>query len=133
MVWFSRITSSVHHVCKDPKGKQSEDCLTLSVFKPQNADASKQLPVLVWTHGGGFNVGSSDGSFVPSMVGNAPHDFIGVTFKYRLGALGFLPSNLTHKAGLLNLGLEDQVMAYGWVQKYIELFGGDPNKVTVGL
>jgi acetylcholinesterase len=113
------------------KGKQSEDCLTLSVFKPQNADPRQRLPVLIWTHGGGFNVGSGGGSFVPAMVGNAPHDYIAVTFNYRLGAFGFLPSNLTEKAGLLNLGLEDQVMAYEWVQKHIGIFGGDPTKITV--
>lgn len=113
------------------QGKQDEDCLTLSVFKPQNADPSHKLPVLIWTHGGGFNVGSGGGSFIPVMVGNAPLDFIAVTFNYRLGAFGFLPSNLTQEAGLLNLGLEDQVMAYEWVQKYIGMFGGDPTKVTV--
>lgn len=115
-----------------PKENQSEDCLTLSVFKPQKQADANRLPVLIWTHGGAFNSGSGgEHGILPSMVGNAPRDFIGVTFNYRLGALGLLPSNLTHKAGLLTLGLEDQRMAYEWVQKYIELFGGDPGQVTV--
>jgi acetylcholinesterase len=65
------------------------------------------------------------------MVGNAPQDFIGVSINYRLGAFGFLPSSLTHRAGLLNIGLMDQKLAYEWVQQYIELFGGDPDRVTV--
>jgi carboxylesterase type B len=111
---------------------QSEDCLTLSVFRPQSDDDDKKLPVLIWTHGGAFNSGSGgENGILASMIGNSPHDFIGVAFNYRLGALGFLPSQLTHEAGLLNLGLKDQRMAYEWVQKYIGLFGGDPDKVTV--
>lgn len=30
-----------------------------------------------------------------------------------------------------NLGLYDQVLALNWVKKYIEHFGGDPNKITI--
>lgn len=115
---------------KDGEQAQSEDCLTLSVFKPQKTKA-KKLPVLIWTPGGSFNMGRGNGPMVPGMVGNSQEDFIGVTINYRLGALGFLPSTLTKKAGLLNLGLADQLMAYEWVKSHIELFGGDPNEVTV--
>lgn len=49
----------------------------------------------------------------------------------RLGALGFLPSNLTADQGILNLGLHDQVLMLEWVQDNIEVFGGDPNRVTL--
>ncbi|KAF8751506.1 type-B carboxylesterase lipase family [Rhizoctonia solani] len=51
--------------------------------------------------------------------------------KLPLGAYGWLPSNLTQKAGLLNLGLYDQAYAIDWVQKYIKSFGGDPEQVTL--
>lgn len=34
-----------------PLSAQSEDCLTLSVFKPQNAQGDK-LPVVIWVPGG---------------------------------------------------------------------------------
>ena len=35
----------------------SEDCLTLDVYKPKNVGGN--LPVKVWIHGGGFNMGSA--------------------------------------------------------------------------
>lgn len=38
--------------------QQSEDCLSINVQRPDNKDL-KDLPVLVWIHGGGFEVGAS--------------------------------------------------------------------------
>ena len=49
----------------------------------------------------------------------------------RLGAFGFLPSNITAKEGLLNVGLYDQMMLFEWIQDNIEAFGGDPDEVTI--
>ncbi|KAJ9094099.1 hypothetical protein QFC21_006200 [Naganishia friedmannii] len=115
----------------NPPVPQGEDCLTLSIFKPQSTYGGEPLPVVIWTPGGSFNTGGGRGLNVPSMVGNAPQDFIGVSINYRLGAFGSLPSSLSYRAGLLNLGLQDQLQAYKWVQEYIQLFGGDPNRVTI--
>lgn len=50
---------------------------------------------------------------------------------YRIGALGFLPSALTAKEGLLNLGLKDQMMAMEWVNENINAIGGDPERITI--
>ncbi|CAE6523244.1 unnamed protein product [Rhizoctonia solani] len=108
-----------------------EDCLSLAVFAPKGTTASDKLPVVIWIHGGAFNGGSKQAFGLASMVSNAPVKYIGVSINYRLGALGFLPSNLTYRANSLNLGLYDQHYAINWVQKYISLFGGDPRQVTL--
>lgn len=66
-----------------------------------------------------------------SMLANSEEPFIAVSFNYRIGALGFLNSELTAKEGQLNLGLHDQKLVLEWVQQHIEAFGGDPNDVTI--
>jgi len=49
----------------------------------------------------------------------------------RIGALGFLPSSMTAKEGVLNLGLRDQIFLFEWVKQSIEEFGGDVDDITV--
>ncbi|CAE6403418.1 unnamed protein product [Rhizoctonia solani] len=110
--------------------KMDEDCLSLAVFAPKGTTKSDRLPVVIWIHGGAFNGGFKQGRVAP-MVSNAPVKYIGVSINYRLGALGFLPSNLAYRANSLNLGLYDQQYAIKWVQKYISLFGGNPRQVTL--
>lgn len=60
-----------------------------------------------------------------------PHYFI-VLLTKQLGAFGFLGGHsLKASGGVSNAGLLDQRLAFEWVQKYIHLFGGDPQRVTV--
>ncbi|KAL2812971.1 Alpha/Beta hydrolase protein [Aspergillus granulosus] len=118
-----------------PKLKQSEDCLTANVFRPSNHNSiDKPLPVAIYIHGGAFNRGSASMHNTAPMVAWSAEPFIAVSFGYRLGALGFLPSSVTKSEGALNLGLRDQVLLMEWVQENIASFGGDPNAVTlIGL
>ena len=106
----------------------SENCLTANVFRP--AGQHGKLPVAVYFHGGAFNRGTAKMHNTASMVAHA-EPFIGVSFNYRIGALGFLNSAMTAKEGLLNLGLRDQVVMLEWVQKNIAAFGGNPKDVTI--
>nr|CAD7589859.1 unnamed protein product [Timema genevievae] len=118
--------SSVGSSCR-----MSEDCLYINVYSPQlpsGNETNSLLPVMVWIHGGGFNVGSGS----PSLYGPGfllEKEILLVTFNYRLGALGFL--GLSHSEVSLNNGLKDQRAALRWVQQNIERFGGDPARVTL--
>ncbi|KAJ7707792.1 carboxylesterase family protein [Mycena rosella] len=114
-------------------GRESEDCLTLNVFRPklQAGYDSEKLPVALYIHGGAFNRGTAAMHDTASMVAWSERPFVAVSFNYRIGALGFLPSNLSHEEGILNLGLKDQFMVMEWVQENIDKFGGDPNQVTL--
>lgn len=114
---------------------QSEDCLTLNIWAPSNATSASLLPVLVFVHGGGFLVGCSKDDVLngTSLSENGPA--IVVTINYRLGAFGFLalrelveedPNNSTGMYGMM-----DQQEALRWVQKNIQSFGGDPDRVML--
>ncbi|EED22149.1 carboxylesterase, putative [Talaromyces stipitatus ATCC 10500] len=107
---------------------QSEDCLVLNVWAPENAT---DLPVFVWIHGGGYGAGSAD-TDMTWMVETSVTKFVTVAIQYRLGAFGFLASSDVQKHGTANAGLHDQFLALQWVQRYISLFGGDPDRVTIG-
>lgn len=56
---------------------------------------------------------------------------IGVSFNYRLSALGFLCGDEAKDAGIVNNGFRDQRLALRWVNENIKAFGGSPNKVTI--
>ncbi|KAJ5912424.1 hypothetical protein N7504_001307 [Penicillium tannophilum] len=114
-----------------PKLEQSEDCLTANIFRPAGTTEADKLPVAIYVHGGAFNRGAASMHNTASMVAWSESPFIGVSFGYRIGALGFLPSTLSKKEGLLNLGLRDQILLFEWVQENIGKFGGDAGNVTL--
>jgi len=106
----------------------SEDCLFLNVYSPVGA---KNLPILVYIHGGGYGVGNAPNQDLSSMLAANNNSFVGVTIQYRLGAFGFLSSDEVFRMGAVNAGLLDQTFALQWVQQYIGLFGGNSSQVTI--
>lgn len=113
----------------------SEECLHLNVWKPAD-DSAEKKPVIVWIHGGAFEVGSTaepreDGTAYV----NENQDIVFVSIEYRLSVLGFL--HLSHLPDgkdypdAQNLGLMDQMMALKWIHENIAFFGGDPDHVTL--
>jgi len=121
----------------------SEDCLYLNVFVSAKArtriqqDPSSSLPVAVFVHGGSYITG---GTAIPLYDGVDMVEYwngraVLVTTNYRLNVFGFLGSEELRQgdpnksAG--NYGLQDQRMAFDWVQRNIGSFGGDPSRVTI--
>jgi para-nitrobenzyl esterase len=112
----------------------NEDCLKLNVFTPSKP--GKNLPVMVWIHGGGMLVdGSRDAQFTP--INLTKNGVIVITFDYRLGTFGFFASNeLIAEAKAKgepvgNYGTMDQIAVLKWVKNNIAAFGGDPSNVTI--
>ena len=118
--------SRLARVLGDYELSYGEDCLHLNIAAPSASDGKR--PVLVWVHGGAFVTG---GNSIPWYDGSSfarDHGIVFVGVNYRLGALGFLNADGVSPA---NLGLRDQHAALRWVQENIEVFGGDPNQVTL--
>ncbi|ETK81089.1 hypothetical protein L915_13381 [Phytophthora nicotianae] len=106
-----------------------EDCLYLDVWAPADA-VGRNLPVLVWTYGGGFTGGSKSQN-TPEGLFDLSTDFVFVAYNYRLGITGLATGpTYQHEGGDANLCVWDSQHAFEWVQKYINNFGGNPDDVT---
>lgn len=112
-------------------GTTSEDCLTLNVWAPKDAE---NAPVMVWIHGGALQRGTSAS---PMYDGGAyaRRGIVFVSINYRLGVFGWLAHpglSAESPDGVSgNYGLLDQIAALAWVQTNIGAFGGDAQNVTV--
>jgi para-nitrobenzyl esterase len=112
---------------------EGEDCLVLNVWTPA-VGGSRQRPVLVWCHGGGFATGSGSSPVTDGTNLARRGDVVVVSINHRLNVLGF-----THLAQLGgdefaqsgDAGMLDVVHALTWVRANIAEFGGDPGNVTV--
>ncbi|TMA36097.1 MAG: carboxylesterase family protein [Deltaproteobacteria bacterium] len=111
----------------------SEDCLTLNVWAPPDAEAGR-LPVMFWIHGGGNVQGGSD--FYDGGALAVHQNVVVVSVNYRLGPLGWLRhaalregATPEEKSG--NFGTLDLIHALRWVHANIAPFGGNPASVTI--
>jgi len=89
----------------------------LDIYAPADA---KNLPVVFWIHGGGWQQGDkSDVETKPKWF--LDKGFVFVSTNYRL-----LPE--------VDMGtlIRDCAKSFGWVQKHIAEHGGDPKRVLVG-
>nr|AJN91198.1 carboxylesterase [Cnaphalocrocis medinalis] len=102
-----------------------EDCLVANILVPDTNETN--LPVAVYVHGGGFQIGHGR-MFMSKKILNHKK-FIIVNFNYRLGAHGFLCLGTEAVPG--NAGMKDQVALLRWVKKNIANFGGNPSEVTI--
>ncbi|MBD5394542.1 MAG: carboxylesterase family protein [Lachnospiraceae bacterium] len=114
--------------------EESEDCLYLNIWTPDvNPDAN--LPVLFWIHGGRYTGGSSFEDHVDGEI-FCRNQAIFVSVGYRLGVF----ANMAHPEIRLKsdlhacgtLGVLDLIQALKWLKNNIQVFGGDPNNITIG-
>mmetsp|Transcript_19445 Transcript_19445/g.43213 ORF Transcript_19445/g.43213 Transcript_19445/m.43213 type:complete len:511 (-) Transcript_19445:309-1841(-) len=113
-----------------PPVEQSEDCLSLNVWRPSNV-AELEFPpsTMVWIHGGGFVAGSSSEDLYDGTTMVREEGIILVSINYRLAAFGFLVTGDGGMGG--HHGINDQINALRWLNRHISAFGGDPADVTV--
>ena len=113
---------------------KNEDCLTLNIW---TADTSSDKPkdVMVWIHGGAYGWGgTTDPTYDGQNFVKDHPDIVLVSINYRLTCMGWadfsqLPGGEEYTD--VNLGLRDQICALEWIQKNINNFGGDKDKVTI--
>lgn len=113
----------------------SEDCLYLNIWKPKNTDFQKDLPVIVWLHGGSNRYGTaSDPLYDGANLADKTNSVV-VTINYRLGALGaFYHPALESKDALSSSGnfvTLDIIQALKWIKKNISHFNGDKKNITL--
>lgn len=110
-----------------------ENCQNLNIWT-QSLDKDKHKPVMVWLHGGGYTAGSAieqeayDGFSMCSLG-----DVVVVSVNHRLNILGFLDMSPFGEKyqNSANAGLADLVAALKWIRDNVEIFGGDPDNVTL--
>ena len=113
--------------------EQSEDCLTLNIWKRK--DGGDNLPVMVYIHGGAYFSGGSSDPLYNGANFVADHDVVMVSINYRINLFGSLcltalPGGEDYvEAGYLNI--LDQICALEWIKENIAAFGGDPDNVTL--
>ena len=112
------------------KYPQSEDCLTLNIWKKSN---KKNLPVMVFIPGGGFQVGGTSDPLYNGSNFAADNEIILVTINYRLNVFGFLNLSAIDKnfSDSGYLGIKDQIAALEWIKENISEFGGNPENITI--
>ncbi len=121
------------------KVKGEEDCLSVNVWVPADADADKPVPVLFFIHGGGNVQGASSvkvgnvALYDGQALSERGHVAV-VTINYRLGPFGWLahPGFAEGEpASSGNYGALDQVFALQWARDNLLAFGGDPARLLV--
>ncbi len=108
----------------------SESSLKLNIYRPNTKE--KNLPVMVYIHGGNNQGGSATEISGEAFVKDLNAIFISVD--YRLGALGFNPLPALNTGDKLedsgNYALLDMAKSLDWVKENIAAFGGDPKNIT---
>ncbi|KAF4550056.1 Carboxylesterase-like protein 19 [Elsinoe fawcettii] len=130
-------SDQTYDMCPQRTVNGSEDCLYLGLYSRQWSKGQPLRPVLVNFYGGGFIQGGGSFSIPPAAYPilnvSSENDYITVYPNYRVNAFGLLPGKAVAEdpESDLNPGLLDQHAVLKWVNKHIEVFGGDHRDVTI--
>ena len=119
------------------------NCLSLTVTTG-NTD-TKNKPVLVYIHGGGWvSGGACDPNYDGATFAYYNPDVVLVHIQYRLNFIGMINLGIKDEKGnyvlsdycdkfkvSTNNGMLDQVEALRWIKRNIAAFGGNPDNITI--
>ena len=90
---------------------------SLDIYAPQNA---KELPVMVFVHGGAWSMGDKATSIGEKPGAFTRGGYVFVSINYRLSPAVIHPAHV-----------QDTAAALAWVHTHIHEYGGDPQKIYI--
>jgi len=120
------------HRCYSPQQEISEeDCLSVNIAVSKNALINEEgVPVIYYLHGGGGNHGHNRYDAYDLVT---EQNMMVISVAYRLGMFGFMDLGEIEEGQeyRTNFGIQDQIMAMKFSQKYAAIFGGNPAEAVV--
>ena len=118
LAWLLLVSVAVAEKVKSdvPYADPAHERQVLDIYAPENA---KNLPVVFWIHGGGWQTGDKSSVQIKPRVFNE-RGFVFVSTNYRL---------LPHVE--MDVLIRDVAQSLGWVHKHIAEYGGDPQRIFV--
>lgn len=136
-----RPATSYSHACPsyDPNDAiygMSENCLSINIVRPHGIPEDQKLPVMLWIHGGSYQVGTTGRpdynlTFIVEKSIQIGKPIIGASINYRKGGWGNQYSIEIQGSGNANLALRDMRKGLSWISENIAAFGGNKDSVTI--
>lgn len=125
-----------HRPDQDGEFGMGEDCLSINIVRPAGLKKGQKVPVVVWIHGGSYQVGTSglpyyNLTYIVQRSAEIGKPIIGTSINYRKGGWGMLYSREIQGSGNANLAVRDMRKSLAWISENIGAFGGDKGAVTI--
>jgi len=120
------------HRCYSPQQEISqEDCLSVNIAVRKEALLNSEgVPIIYYYHGGGGNHGHNRYDAYELVT---KENMMVISVGYRLGMFAFLylPEIEEGQEYQSNFGIQDQIAAMKFSQKYAAIFGGNPAEAVI--
>jgi len=91
----------------------------LDVYRKRDSE-TKDAPVLLHVHGGGWTIGDKEHQGIPLLLHMAARGWVCVTINYRLSPRDAFPAHLV-----------DVKRAISWIRDHGQEYGGDPSYIAI--